>query len=50
MALVIAAAVAGLVAILAGFAAAGAVLLAGVALHGAGWIYLYNHRYPDTPD
>lgn len=50
LALVIAAAVAGLVAILAGFTVAGAVLLAGVALHGAGWVYLYNHRYPDTAD
>jgi hypothetical protein len=50
LALVIAAGVAGLVAIVAGFALAGAVLLAGVALHGAGWIYLYNHRYPETSD
>jgi hypothetical protein len=50
LALVIAAAVAGLVAIIAGFAIAGAVLLAGVALHGAGWLYLYNHRYPETRD
>ena len=50
LALVIAAAIAGLVAILAGFAVAGAVLLAGVALHGVGWVYLYNHRYPETPD
>lgn len=50
LALVIAAAVAGLVAMFAGFVVAGIVLLAGVGLHGAGWLYLYNHRYPDTTD
>ncbi len=50
LALVIAAGLAGLVAILAGYGAAGAVLLAGVAVHGAGWVYLYNNRYPDSPD
>lgn len=50
LALVIAAAVAGLVAIFAGFVLAGIVLLVGVGLHGAGWLYLYSHRYPDTTD
>lgn len=50
LALVIAAALAGLVAILAGFPEAGLVLLAGVAIHGAGWLYLYSHRYPETPE
>lgn len=48
LALVIAATLAGLVAIFAGFPEAGLVLLVGVALHGAGWIYLYSHRYPDV--
>lgn len=50
VALVIAAALAGLTALVAGYAAAGIVLLAGVALHGAGWLYLYSHRYPDSTD
>lgn len=50
VALVISAAVAGIVAILAGFVVAGIVLLAGVALHGVGWLYLYTRRYPDTTD
>lgn len=50
LALVISAAVAGVVAMFAGFAVAGIVLLVGVALHGAGWLYLYSHRYPDTSD
>ncbi len=50
LALVIVAAVAGLVAVFAGFVTAGMVLLVGVALHGAGWLYLYRHRYPETPE
>ena len=50
LALVISAAVAGLVAIFAGFTGAGLILLAGVALHGVGWLYLYSRRYPGTSD
>lgn len=50
LALVISAAVAALVAIFSGFTAAGLILLAGVALHGAGWLYLYSRRYPDTSE
>lgn len=44
LALVIAAALAGIVALFAGFTVAGIVLLVGVAIHGLGWLYLYNHR------
>lgn len=50
VALVIAAALAGITAIFAGYTAAGIVLLAGVLLHGAGWLYLYGHRYPEPPE
>lgn len=50
LALVIAAAFAAITAIFAGYVAAGVVLLAGVAIHGAGWLYLYSHRYPETTE
>ena len=50
LALVISAALAGLIAVFAGYPEAGAVLLAGVALHGAGWLYLYIRRYPDPSE
>lgn len=43
-ALVIAAVLAAIVSFFAGYAAAGLVLLFGVAIHGAGWIYLYSKR------
>lgn len=43
-ALVIAAGVAALVSLIAGYVEAALVLLAGVALHGAGWLYLYSKR------
>lgn len=43
-ALVIAAALAGLVSLLAGHPGAAAVLGLGVAIHGLGWLYLYSHR------
>lgn len=42
IALVSAAAVAGLAAILSGYVGAGLVLLVGVGIHGLGWLYLYN--------
>jgi ABC-type proline/glycine betaine transport system permease subunit len=44
VALVAAAALAALAAFFAGFAGAGVVLLIGVAIHGVGWLYLYNQR------
>jgi hypothetical protein len=50
VALVISAAFAAIAAIFAGYVAAGLVLLVGVALHGAGWLYLYSHRYPESSD
>lgn len=43
-ALVIAAFLAALVSLIAGYPAAAAVLGAGVALHGLGWLYLYLIR------
>lgn len=42
VALVSAAAAAGLAAIIAGYVGAGVVLLVGVGIHGLGWLYLYN--------
>lgn len=45
VALVIAATLAALAALGFGYVAAGLVLLAGVAVHGLGWLYLYRrHR------
>jgi hypothetical protein len=44
VALVAAAALAALAAFFAGFTGAGVVLLIGVAIHGVGWLYLYNQR------
>lgn len=43
-ALVIAAGLAALVSLVAGYPGAAAVLGAGVALHGLGWLYLYHIR------
>ncbi len=43
-ALVIAAAVAALAALIAGYVTAAVVLLAGVGVHGLGWLYLYRRR------
>ena len=43
-ALVIAAALAALVSVIAGYPGAAIVLLVGVAIHGAGWYYLYLTR------
>jgi hypothetical protein len=50
VALVSAAAFASLAAFFAGFTGAAALLLVGIAIHGAGWLYLYNHRDPDATD
>lgn len=50
LALVIAAAFAAITAIIASYVAAGVVLLVGVAIHGAGWLYLYAHRYPEASE
>lgn len=44
IALVITAGIAGLLAIILGFPTAGLLLLAGVAIHGLGWLYLYSKR------
>ncbi|MCB1245888.1 MAG: hypothetical protein KDB69_01320 [Acidimicrobiia bacterium] len=44
IALVVLAAVAALVALIIGYTLPGIVLLAAVAVHGAGWAYLYQHR------
>lgn len=44
VALVAGAVLAAITALFSGYVAAGLVLLAGVALHGLGWLYLYNHR------
>ncbi len=49
VALVSAAVVAAIAALLAGFPGAAIVLLVGVAIHGAGWLYLMSRRYPDEP-
>lgn len=47
--LVIAALVAALVSLIAGYPSASAILLVGVAIHGLGWVYLYAiRRRPDT--
>lgn len=44
IALVVAAALAAITSFVAGYTLAGLVLLAGVLLHGAGWLYLYGKR------
>lgn len=46
----IAAALAGLLAIVLGFPGAGLLLLAGVAIHGIGWLYLYGKQSKESPD
>lgn len=43
-ALVIAALVAALVSLVAGYPAASLILIAGVVIHGFGWLYLYANR------
>lgn len=50
VALVLAAAVAGLAAILTGYVTAGIVLLVGVGIHGLGWLYLYSKGPTRTSD
>lgn len=50
IALVIAAGLAGLLAIVLGFPGAGFLLLAGVGIHGLGWFYLYGKRSKKSPD
>lgn len=50
IALVSAAAFAGLAAILAGYLGAGVVLLVGVGIHGLGWLYLYNRGGTGSTD
>lgn len=50
VALVAAAVVAALAAFFVGYTGAAIVILLGVVGHGIGWLYLYNHRYPNTPD
>lgn len=50
VALVAAAGAAALAAFFAGFTAAGVVLLAGVVIHGAGWLYLYSQRDSNASD
>lgn len=50
IALVSLAAVAAAVAILLGYYLAAAVLLAGVAIHGLGWVYLASQKRRDLPD
>lgn len=47
-ALVIAALLAALVSLVAGYPGAAAILAVGVAIHGLGWLYLYLNR--DRPD
>lgn len=47
-ALVIAAALAALVCFVVGYPGAGLVLLAGIAIHGLGWLYLYIGRDRNT--
>jgi len=46
VALVVAAVVAALAALIVGRHTAAAVLLAGVVVHGVGWLYLYRQRSP----
>jgi hypothetical protein len=49
-ALVAAAGIAALVALAAGVTRAGMVLLAGIAVHGLGWLFLYRqHQERDLP-
>lgn len=48
VALVSSAVVAALAALLVGYPAVAVVLLAGVAIHGLGWIYLYRQRFDKT--
>ncbi|MGD2101651.1 MAG: hypothetical protein PVG83_05390 [Acidimicrobiia bacterium] len=49
-ALVVAAALAGVVSLVAGYVGAALVLLVGVGIHGLGWLYLYMHRDRVEPD
>jgi hypothetical protein len=49
-ALVIAAGVAAIVSLLAGFPEAAAVLLFGIGIHGLGWLYLYMTRDHAAPN
>jgi type III secretory pathway component EscV len=49
-ALVIAAALAAVVSLIAGYPAAAAVLSLGIAIHGLGWLYLYAKRDRVEPD
>lgn len=49
-ALVIAAALAAVVSLIAGYPAAAIVLMVGVAIHGLGWYYLYLTRDRRSPD
>jgi hypothetical protein len=49
-ALVIAAGVAAIVSLLAGFPEAAAVLLFGIGIHGLGWLYLYVNRDRSAAD
>jgi uncharacterized membrane protein len=44
VALVISAFLAAIAAFVAGYAVAGSVLLAGVIVHGLGWLYMYRRR------
>ncbi len=50
VALVSAAAFASLAAFFAGFTGAAVLLLVGIAIHGIGWLYLYNHRHSNASD
>jgi len=47
VALVASAALAALAALFVGFVGAAIVLLAAVAIHGLGWVYLYSQRQPN---
>lgn len=49
-ALVIAAGVAALVSLFAGYPTVAVILLVGVAIHGLGWLYLYANRDRTTQD
>lgn len=48
-ALVIAAALAAIVSLFAGYTEAALLLISGVALHGVGWLYLYSTRDRTQP-
>lgn len=48
-ALVAAATIAALIALVAGFTVAGLVLLAGTAIHGLGWLFLYRQHTGESP-